>query len=68
MCLCVCQSLEPELEAELGRIRDTAPKYGVWTKMKVTRSLHVFVAKRLGNFVSNCNFVSNHLFKNSCSH
>ncbi|CAI8037287.1 Prodigiosin synthesizing transferase PigC [Geodia barretti] len=31
----VKQSLDPELEAELGRIRDTAPKYGVWTKIKV---------------------------------
>ena len=31
----MCQSLDPELEAELGRIRDTAPKYGVWTKIKV---------------------------------
>lgn len=29
------QSLDPELEAQLGRIRDTAPKYGLWTKMVV---------------------------------
>ena len=29
------QSLDPDLEAELGRIKDTAPKYGIWTKIKV---------------------------------
>ncbi|XP_065843613.1 rifampicin phosphotransferase-like [Oscarella lobularis] len=31
----VKQSLEGDLEQELGRIRDTAPKYGIWAKMKV---------------------------------
>ena len=31
----VKQSLEPELEAELGLIRETAPKYGCFAKLKV---------------------------------
>ena len=31
----VKQTLEPELEAELGLIRDTAPKYSCITKLKV---------------------------------
>ncbi len=29
------QSLDPELEAEIGAINLTAPKYSVWTKAKV---------------------------------
>ena len=29
------QSLDPDLEAELGKIQDTAPRYNLWTKMKV---------------------------------
>ena len=29
------QTLDPDLEAELGRIRDTAPRYRIWTKFKV---------------------------------
>ena len=31
----VKQTLEPELEAELGLIQETAPKYGCFTKVKV---------------------------------
>lgn len=31
----VKQTLEPELEAELGLIQQTAPKYGCFTKLKV---------------------------------
>ena len=36
MYVCVClQSLEPELEAQLGEVNKTAPKYSIWTKVKV---------------------------------
>ena len=37
------QSLDPDLEAELGRIKDTAPRYGLWTKFKVHVHVHVHV-------------------------
>ena len=31
----VKQSLGPEIEAQFGSIRDSAPKYSVWTKIKL---------------------------------
>ena len=33
--LLLLQSLDPELEAQLGKIKDSAPKYSIWTKVKV---------------------------------
>ena len=35
----VKQSLDPGLEAELGSIQKSAPKYSLWTKMKLVFSL-----------------------------
>ena len=33
---CIFQTLDdPELEAQLGKIRDSAPKHSLWTKVKV---------------------------------
>ena len=29
------QTLDPKLEKQLGKIRDSAPKYSLWTKIKV---------------------------------
>ena len=29
------QSLDPNLESQLGEINKTAPKYSIWTKLKV---------------------------------
>ena len=37
------QSLDPDLEAELGRIKDTAPRYGMWTKCKVHVHVHACI-------------------------
>ena len=44
--LLLFQSLDPELEAQLGKIKDSAPKYSIWTKVKVVqliKHLHVCV-------------------------
>lgn len=50
LCVCVCcdrymdtmmgvkQSLDPSLEAELGLIRDSAPRYSLWHKFKLILS------------------------------
>lgn len=35
----VKQSLEPELEAELGLIQSTAPHYSLWIKIKLIASI-----------------------------
>lgn len=35
--LLLFQSLDPELEAQLGKIKDSAPKYSIWTKVKVVQ-------------------------------
>ena len=35
----VKQTLDPELEKEIGSIQDSAPRYSVWTKLKLLVSL-----------------------------
>jgi pyruvate,water dikinase len=54
----VKQTLEPELEAELGRIQDSVPKYGYLTKMKVVyKMLHsiFFIDGMVEGFFANFN-------------
>ena len=41
-CLFECvKALSPDLAAQLGEVNKTAPKYGIWTKVKVRMYLYM---------------------------